>query len=116
MDVIEHFYRTHDPTTVNRQGGDTGTQYRSGIYTHTPEQAKIAKEVTEKVQAEHFSPKGQKIVTEIQEAGTWYDAEVIILSSSSQFLITTRSAVPLSCSFSFLPSSWDDVATNPAES
>jgi peptide-methionine (S)-S-oxide reductase len=52
------------------------SEYRSGIYTHTEEQERIAKEVTEKVQKEHFTPKGMKIVTEIQPAGTWYDAEV----------------------------------------
>jgi len=96
----EHFYRTHDPTTENRQGGDVGTreystrtvepfsspisklpfaEYRSGIFTHTDEQMRIAKEVTEKVQKEHFTSKGLRIVTEIQPAGTWYDAEVSVL-------------------------------------
>jgi Peptide methionine sulfoxide reductase len=55
------------------------TEYRSGIYTHSEEQMKIAKEVTEQVQKEHFTPKGQKIVTEIQPAGTWYNAEVSAL-------------------------------------
>ncbi|PVF99229.1 methionine-S-sulfoxide reductase [Serendipita vermifera] len=73
--LVEHFYRTHDPTTENRQGADTGTQYRSGIYTHSEEQAKIAKEVTKRIQQEHFTPKGLNIVTEIQPAGVWYDAE-----------------------------------------
>jgi peptide-methionine (S)-S-oxide reductase len=54
----EFFYRTHDPTTVNRQGGDTGTQYRSAIFTHSDEQAETAKRVTEEVQAKYFTPKG----------------------------------------------------------
>ncbi|KAG1718723.1 peptide methionine sulfoxide reductase MsrA [Suillus paluster] len=72
-ELVEFFYRTHDPTTVNRQGGDAGTQYRSAIFTHSPEQRTIAEEVTRKVQEEHF--KGQTIVTEIEEAGPWYDAE-----------------------------------------
>ncbi|KAG1807170.1 peptide methionine sulfoxide reductase [Suillus subaureus] len=72
-ELVEFFYRTHDPTTLNRQGGDVGTQYRSTIFTHSPEQSKIAKDVTQKVQEEHF--KGQKIVTGIEEAGQWYDAE-----------------------------------------
>jgi peptide-methionine (S)-S-oxide reductase len=52
------------------------TEYRSGIYTHSEEQMRIAKEVTEQVQKDHFSGKGQNIVTEIQPAGTWYNAEV----------------------------------------
>ncbi|KAF9021405.1 peptide methionine sulfoxide reductase [Hymenopellis radicata] len=65
-DLVEFFYRSHDPTTVNRQGGDTGTQYRSAIFTYTPEQADIARRVTEE---------GKKIVTEITEAGPWWDAE-----------------------------------------
>ncbi|KAF8064441.1 peptide methionine sulfoxide reductase [Lyophyllum atratum] len=74
-ELVEHFYRTHDPTTVNRQGGDTGTQYRSSIFTHSTEQEAIAKRVTEEVQAKHFTPKGAKIVTEILPAGQWWDAE-----------------------------------------
>ncbi|KAI0686933.1 peptide methionine sulfoxide reductase [Cytidiella melzeri] len=74
-ELVEFFYRTHDPTTVNRQGGDTGTQYRSAIYYNTPEQLEIAKRVTEEVQAKHFSPKGKKIVTSIEAAGPWWDAE-----------------------------------------
>jgi len=72
-ELVEFFYRTHDPTTVNRQGGDMGTQYRSAIFTHSPEQRQIAEDITRKVQEEHF--KGQTIVTQIEEAGPWYDAE-----------------------------------------
>ncbi|KAJ7279647.1 peptide methionine sulfoxide reductase [Mycena rebaudengoi] len=54
-ELIEFFYRSHDPTTVDRQGGDVGTQYRSAIFTTTPEQpAAIARRVTEEVQAKHF--------------------------------------------------------------
>jgi len=74
-ELVEHFYRTHDPTTVNSQGNDQGTQYRSAIFYHSPEQLKTAQAVTEEVQAKHFTPKGKKIVTEISPAGPWYDAE-----------------------------------------
>ncbi|RPD68400.1 peptide methionine sulfoxide reductase [Lentinus tigrinus ALCF2SS1-7] len=74
-ELVEFFYRTHDPTTVNRQGADTGTQYRSAIFYHTPEQLEIAKRVTEEVQKKHFDPIGKKIVTEIIPAGPWWDAE-----------------------------------------
>ncbi|TFY76429.1 hypothetical protein EWM64_g7582 [Hericium alpestre] len=74
-ELVEYFYRTHDPTTVNSQGADTGSQYRSAIFYHTPEQESIARRVTEEVQKKHFDPKGQKIVTAIMPAGPWYDAE-----------------------------------------
>jgi len=74
-ELVEHFYRTHDPTTVNKQGPDTGTQYRSAIFTNTDEQQTIAERVTKEIQAKYFDPKGQKIVTSIEPAGPWYDAE-----------------------------------------
>ncbi|KAG5638088.1 hypothetical protein H0H81_001855 [Sphagnurus paluster] len=74
-ELVEFFYRTHDPTTVNRQGGDTGTQYRSAIFTHSSEQEETAKRVTAEIQAKHFTPKGKTIVTEIVPAGEWWDAE-----------------------------------------
>ncbi|KAJ6612400.1 methionine sulfoxide reductase A [Mycena sp. CBHHK59/15] len=74
-ELVEFFYRSHDPTTLNRQGGDVGTQYRSAIYTNSPQQAEIAKRVTEEVQAKHFTPKKLKIATEITPAGPWWDAE-----------------------------------------
>ena len=53
----------HDPTTKNRQGPDTGSQYRSGIFYHDDEQEKVAKMVTEKVQKEWW--KKGTVVTEI---------------------------------------------------
>jgi len=74
-ELVEFFYRSHDPTTLNRQGGDVGTQYRSAIFYHTPEQSEIAHKVTKEVQEKHFAPKGQKIATQIVEAREWWDAE-----------------------------------------
>ncbi|KAI8996305.1 peptide methionine sulfoxide reductase [Trametes punicea] len=74
--LVEFFYRIHDPTTKNQQGNDVGRQYRSAIFYHNDEQLEIAKRVTEKVQQKHFDPKGKKIVTEIVPAGQWWDAEV----------------------------------------
>jgi len=74
-ELVEFFYRTHDPTTVNRQGGDTGTQYRSVIFTTSDAQAASARLVTEAIQAKHFTPKGEKIVTEILPATQWWNAE-----------------------------------------
>lgn len=71
--LIEFFYKMHDPTTLNRQGPDVGTQYRSAIFYHDAEQEKIAKDITEKVQKEWW--KNGKIATEILPAGEWWDAE-----------------------------------------
>lgn len=74
-ELVEFFYRAHDPTTVNSQGHNVGTQYRSVIYYHSPEQEEIAKRVTAEVQKAHFDPSDKKIVTEILPAGPWWDAE-----------------------------------------
>ncbi|KAK2462641.1 hypothetical protein APHAL10511_005374 [Amanita phalloides] len=74
-ELVEFFYRTHDPTTVNRQGADSGSQYRSAVFYHSPEQKSIAERITKEVQDKHFSPNGEKIVTQIVEAGPWWDAE-----------------------------------------
>ncbi|MBX7098398.1 MAG: peptide-methionine (S)-S-oxide reductase MsrA [Myxococcaceae bacterium] len=73
-DLLEKwFFRMHDPTTLNRQGNDTGTQYRSAIFFTTPEQQKTAEAVKAKVQASGLWKK--PIVTEITAASTWYPAE-----------------------------------------
>lgn len=70
--LIEFFYRMHDPTTLNRQGPDRGTQYRSAIFYHDEEQERTARHVTDLVQKEWYK---QNIVTEILPAGQWWDAE-----------------------------------------
>jgi len=70
--LLAFFYKMHDPTTKNRQGMDTGTQYRSAIFYHSPEQKIEAEEITKKVNEQWW--KG-KVATEILEAGTWWDAE-----------------------------------------
>ena len=61
---------THDPTTLNRQGADRGTQYRSVIFHHNSEQQKIAQEVVSQLQHYFEDP----IVTEMSEAPIFYDA------------------------------------------
>ncbi|CAK5272031.1 unnamed protein product, partial [Mycena citricolor] len=71
----DFFYRTHDPPTIDRQGGDMGTQYRSAIFTTTPDQQTDAQRVMEEVQAKHFTRKGLKIVMQILPAGPWWDAK-----------------------------------------
>ncbi|KAF9364839.1 Peptide-methionine (S)-S-oxide reductase [Mortierella sp. NVP85] len=70
--LVEFFYRMHDPTTRNYQGPDRGTQYRSAIFYHSPEQEEIANRVTAQVQEKHYK---KKIVTQIVPAGPWYNAE-----------------------------------------
>jgi peptide methionine sulfoxide reductase msrA/msrB len=73
-DLLEHwFFRMHDPTTLNRQGNDVGSQYRSAIFYTTPEQQRIAEEVKNRVQTSGrwSSP----IVTEIVPAGPFTPAE-----------------------------------------
>jgi peptide-methionine (S)-S-oxide reductase len=71
--LLEFFYKMHDPTTKNRQGGDSGTQYRSAVFFHDEEQERTAKEVTEKVQKEWW--RSGTISTQILPAGEWWDAE-----------------------------------------
>lgn len=63
----------HDPTTKNRQGMDTGTQYRSAVFTHDDEQYHIAEEIKEKVGQQWY--KSTPVATEVVPAGEWYDAE-----------------------------------------
>jgi peptide-methionine (S)-S-oxide reductase len=70
--LIEFFYRTHDPTTLNRQGPDTGPQYRSAIYYHDDEQERVARDVTRLANEQWWSG---GIVTEIAPAGRWWSAE-----------------------------------------
>ena len=69
--LLEVFWAMHDPTQVNRQGPDTGTQYRSAIFTHSPEQRAAAEASRERAQAGFDRP----IATEIAEAGPFYAAE-----------------------------------------
>ena len=70
--LIEFFYKMHDPTTANRQGPDVGSQYRSAIFYHNDDQEKIAKDITDKVNNEWW--KG-KVATQVLPAGQWWDAE-----------------------------------------
>ncbi|GKT96967.1 peptide methionine sulfoxide reductase [Colletotrichum tofieldiae] len=70
--LLEFFYRMHDPTTANKQGPDTGPQYRSAIFFHDEDQERVAKDVTRLANEQWY--KG-KIVTEVIPAGQWWDAE-----------------------------------------
>ena len=72
-DLLEIFFVIHDPTTLNQQGNDIGTQYRSVIYTNSPEQAQIAHDVVAELTRENAY--GSAIVTEIQASPIFYAAE-----------------------------------------
>lgn len=69
--LLDHFWASHNPTMVNRQGPDIGTQYRTGIFTHSPEQEATAKASKEKVQSRFDKP----IATTIKPAPTFWKAE-----------------------------------------
>jgi peptide-methionine (S)-S-oxide reductase len=71
--LLEVFWQTHDPTTLNRQGADEGTQYRSAVFYHSPEQQKEATEIKAKLDASGAF--GAKIVTEITAFKNFYPAE-----------------------------------------
>lgn len=69
--LVQIFFAIHDPTQLNRQGADQGTQYRSGIYYHDEEQHTIAQEMIDKLQPNLDKP----IMTEVLPAGIFYAAE-----------------------------------------
>jgi peptide-methionine (S)-S-oxide reductase len=69
--LLDVFWENHDPTTLNRQGPDVGTQYRSAIFFHSPEQEAAARASLEQRQAGLSRP----IVTQVEAASTFYIAE-----------------------------------------
>jgi len=71
--LLEVFWQTHDPTTLNRQGADTGTQYRSAIFYHSEAQKIAADQWKAKLNGQKVFP--NPIVTEITQASTFYPAE-----------------------------------------
>ncbi len=71
--LLEIFWNIHDPTTLNRQGPDVGTQYRSAIFFHSPEQEKSA--IKSKEHLQNSGRSVNKVVTEIDPASLFYKAE-----------------------------------------
>lgn len=70
-DLLDVFFATHDPTQLNRQGNDVGTQYRSAIFPLSAEQAAAARRAIERSAADWSDP----IVTTVETPGEWYPAE-----------------------------------------
>jgi peptide-methionine (S)-S-oxide reductase len=71
-DILEVFFSIHDPTSMDRQGNDSGTQYRSVIFTHSEQQKKTAQEVIAELDKEGL---GRPVVTQVLPATTFYKAE-----------------------------------------
>ena len=71
LDLMYVFFRTHDPTTLNRQGADVGPQYRSAIFYHSEEQKKQAEKSLKEAQKEYKN----KIVTSIEKFKSFYKAD-----------------------------------------
>jgi len=72
-DLLEFFFQIHDPTTLNRQGNDRGTSYRSAIFTTSDEQKRVAEDTIADVEASGLWP--GKVVTEVAPAGPFWEAE-----------------------------------------
>lgn len=70
-ELLDIFFDLHDPTQLNRQGNDIGTQYRSAIFPHSPAQADAARSAIARAQARHDAP----VVTTIEPLTDWYPAE-----------------------------------------
>jgi peptide-methionine (S)-S-oxide reductase len=71
--LVDLFFKMHDPTTLNRQGPDVGTQYRSAIFTHSPEQERIARAKIDALKAARTFRR--PIVTKVEEAPMFWPAE-----------------------------------------
>ena len=72
-DILEVFFKTHDPTTLNRQGNDVGTQYRSVIFYHNEKQKEVAEKVINLFEKEKIYDK--PIVTQVEPFTVFYEAE-----------------------------------------
>ncbi|MBF0207810.1 MAG: peptide-methionine (S)-S-oxide reductase MsrA [Oligoflexia bacterium] len=72
-EILTYFFKIHDPTTVNRQGNDIGSQYRSSIFYHDEELFKIAKKIIKKINESHVW--NREVVTTVEKLKKFYPAE-----------------------------------------
>ncbi len=72
-EILEIFFTIHDPTSLNRQGADIGTQYRSAIFYHDEDQQRVAEALIDELDGAHIWP--DPIVTEVTPFRIWYEAE-----------------------------------------
>ena len=72
-DLLEFFFQIHDPTTIDRQGNDRGSSYRSAIFTTSDEQARVAKDTIADVEASGLWP--GRVVTQVVPVGDFWEAE-----------------------------------------
>ncbi len=73
QEVLEIFFALHDPTQLNRQGNDVGTQYRSAVFYHNDEQKALAEQLIREIEADEIWQ--GNVVTEVEAAQTFYPAE-----------------------------------------
>ena len=76
-EILDHFFKTHDPTTLNKQGADIGTQYRSGIFYTNEEQKEIAKKFINELEKKRIFK--NPIVTEVTELENFHEASFKLL-------------------------------------
>jgi peptide-methionine (S)-S-oxide reductase len=95
-ELLDVFFTIHDPTTLNRQGNDVGTQYRSAIFYHSPEQKAVAEAKLAEIDA--TGAWGKKAVTEVVPASAFYVAE----NYHQEYFARTGNANPY-CSFVVAP-------------
>jgi peptide-methionine (S)-S-oxide reductase len=73
LEILEVFFAMHDPTSMDRQGNDAGTQYRSAIFTHSERQREMAQQMIAELDGEGIA--SRPVVTQVRPAATFYEAE-----------------------------------------
>lgn len=103
--LVDFFFRIHDPTTMNRQGPDRGSQYRSAIFYHSPEQKRISEDVKARMQKSFYT--SSPIVTQILSIDHFWDAEAY-----HQLYLVTNPYGCVIAVFNYISSNLIFIATN----